>query len=79
MVLCPGAANRGEFRIAVNVEFDLALSPPTVGKLSPRQIRAHIVTRTLDTLQNDMFRVLPLCHRAPPLGVKISGVFGNFG
>ncbi len=53
-----GTANGGEFRIAIQEEFDFAFAPPTGGVSFPREISADVLARAL--------HVVPKSCKCPP-------------
>ena len=77
IVLGSRAANAGELGISVDVELDLALTPPSVGLDAPKQIGSHVVTLSLDIIKDHI--ILLIGQRIDPseLGVKIKAVLGD--
>ena len=74
IILCARSANAGEFGIAVNIEFDLAFSPPAIGFDTPMQIGSNIKTVSFNVVEYRIYFFIGQWIDAPELGMKIQTV-----
>src|SRR5579859_916909 len=54
VIFCTRATDSREILIAVQIKFDLALTPPARAVRLPREIGAHVMTFALHTIQQGM-------------------------
>ena len=71
------AGNRGEFTIAIHVEFDLAFAPPTAIVDAPGHIGTHIVPLTPHAIQKRMHLLVRKRVTAPELRMEIGFVLSD--
>src|SRR3954464_8251579 len=76
VVLGTGAADGRELVVAVHVELDLALTPPTGTVDAPRQVGADVVPWALDTVQQRVHGLGRQRVAPPPLRVQVRRLLG---
>ena len=74
IILGARTANRGVIAIAVDIELNLALSPPAVAFNAPIQIGADVMSLALDIVKNNVGLHIRQRIHAAELRVEIQGI-----
>lgn len=77
VVLCACSADGGEVGVTVNIELNLAFSPPAVVLNAPVEVCSHVVAASLDVVRDNVVFLIGQGIYAAELCVEIKRLSGN--
>lgn len=77
VVLCPRSTNGWKLLVTVHVEFNFALTPPSVVLHVLGQVRVDVMPHSIDSIDNSVRLLVRKRIGATKLGMEVAQIIGN--